>query len=77
MTTSEIDLLLGGSPCLCGAVDTWHHECYAGKSGQQIVKERSTVYARIRRALTVKRREIVKATIEAVKRQCGDNGEQR
>lgn len=72
MNIQEIDRMLDGTPCLCGAVDTWHQECYIDKTDQQIVREYSAVYARLRRAFQVQRRELVKATIAAVKRHYGD-----
>lgn len=73
MTNLEIDRLLGGTPCICGTVDTWHKECYQGKTHQQIVKAASAAYAKIRRALKAKRIELTKQAIEAV-RSYGDHG---
>lgn len=74
MTNFEIDRLLGGTPCICGAVDTWHQECYQGKTHQQIVKSASAAYAKIRAALKAQRATLTKQAIEAV-RSYGDSHE--
>jgi hypothetical protein len=36
MNRDEIDRLLGRTPCCCGDLETWHPECYAGKTTEQI-----------------------------------------
>lgn len=51
MTEWQIDRLLGQTPCLCGRVDTWHQECYAGKTEKQVEAAYRKVYEKIRRKL--------------------------
>lgn len=36
MTRFEVDKACGQTPCLCGDLETWHPECYAGKNDEQL-----------------------------------------
>lgn len=37
MTDHEVERALGYTPCVCGVLDgTWHPECYAGKTKEQL-----------------------------------------
>lgn len=44
MIRREIDKACGQTPCLCGTIDTWHPECYAGKDAKQIESMYKTAY---------------------------------
>lgn len=46
-----IDQALGQTPCLCGAVDTWHPSCYHGKSNEEIEAGYVKAYAKARKHL--------------------------
>lgn len=59
-----IDQALGQTPCLCGAIDTWHPGCYAGKSTEEIEAGYVKAYAQARKHL----REQAAAAAKAV---CG------
>jgi hypothetical protein len=58
MTEAEIDRALGGTPCVCGDLTTWHRECYACKTPEQIKAGYVRAYAKARRHLkTIRERE--------------------
>lgn len=39
---------LNGDPCVCGARDTWHGECYRGLTQQQIDDKLKKVWNKIK-----------------------------
>ena len=63
----DIDRLLGQSPCLCGATDTWHQQCFTGKTGEQINAEYDRVYAKLRRHFGKLRANARKAALAAMR----------
>lgn len=46
-----IDQALGQTPCVCGAVDTWHPGCYKGKTNEEIEAGYVKAYAKARKHL--------------------------
>ena len=56
MNELDIDRAVGGTPCLCGFVGSWHPRCYAGKSQAEIDTAYKQVYARLRVQLREKRK---------------------
>lgn len=51
MTNAEVERALGCTPCVCGALDTWHAQCYAGKSQDEIDAGYKRAFAKARRNL--------------------------
>jgi hypothetical protein len=51
VTRYEVDQALGCTPCVCGDLTTWHAECYAGKTSEQLEAAYKRVYAKARRYL--------------------------
>lgn len=56
MTRDEVDRALGGTPCICGDLKSWHPKCYAGKSPTQIQTARARVYSKARKFLARQRK---------------------
>lgn len=54
MTDLEVDLALGMTPCVCGDCETWHQECYRGKTQAEIDAAYKVAYKKAR--LFLKRR---------------------
>jgi hypothetical protein len=44
MTRFEVDKACCQTPCLCGDIETWHPECYEGKTKVQIEKSTEQSY---------------------------------
>jgi hypothetical protein len=44
LTRAMIDRLAQQTPCLCGSIDTWHRNCYAGKTPGQLRDARTESY---------------------------------
>ena len=65
MTEFEIDRLLGQTPCICGATNTWHGECYAGKTEEQITTAYRRVYAKLRAKFAKQRKDAVAAMLKS------------
>jgi hypothetical protein len=51
MNRTDVDRALGCSPCCCGDLETWHPECYAGKTTEQIAAAYARAYAIARREI--------------------------
>lgn len=52
MTDYEVEQRLGYTPCVCAKIDgTWHPECYAGKTREQIAAGYKRAFAAARRKL--------------------------
>ena len=51
MTQFEVDMALGQTPCLCGDCETWHPECFRGKSAEQVRAGYVGAYRKARRYL--------------------------
>jgi len=51
LTTERIRYVLdlNGDPCICGETITWHGECYANKTQDQIDAAYKRVWERLRR----------------------------
>jgi hypothetical protein len=62
----RIDRILQQTPCLCGNTETWHKDCYAGKSSDEIERAQDRVYARIQRDLRAIRRNTAAAEIRRI-----------
>lgn len=60
MKRHQVDMFFGGTPCLCGSVQTWHRECYAGKTRAQVEAAYKRVYRALRAYLgSLRRRELI------------------
>lgn len=60
MKERQIDEIFGQTPCLCGNVETWHPECYKGKSKAQVEASYKAVYLMLRAYLrSLRRKELV------------------
>jgi hypothetical protein len=46
-----LDEKIGQTPCLCGAIDTWHQSCYSGKTAEQIEAAYESAYKKARALL--------------------------
>lgn len=53
MTNYEIDQFYGQTPCVCGATDTWHVDCYKRRTKEQVAEAYRRVYAKLRRRMKV------------------------
>lgn len=51
LSDHDVERLVGQTPCLCGSVESWHPECYRGKTDAQIKAGYRTVFAKVRRHL--------------------------
>ncbi len=67
MTNAQIEERLGCTPCICGAVDTWHPRCYAGKSQKEIDAAYKSVFAKIRAGFTSDRRAALELALRSLK----------
>jgi hypothetical protein len=63
MTRAVVERLAQQTPCLCGDIDTWHRECYAGKSEEQIKAEYAAAFDKARRTLRARLQEQTRAAI--------------
>lgn len=54
MTRFEVDRACGQTPCLCGDIETWHPECFKGKSASQIKTDYDRAYRIARDKLKVR-----------------------
>ena len=63
-----VDQALGQTPCLCGAIDTWHPGCYAGKTNEQVEAGYVTAYAMARKALRERCTEKTASVISKARR---------
>ena len=67
----DVDRMLGGTPCVCGVIEagTWHPECYAGLSREQIAKGYDRAYRHARQYLRAqsaqKASDVLRAAREA------------
>lgn len=75
MTDVEIDLYYKQTPCLCGATDTWHQECFAGKSREQVHADYDRVYAQIRRKLAKERKATLRSALSPQPQNCSHTKE--
>ena len=58
MTDHEVERALGYTPCVCGRIDgTWHHECYRGKTPEEIKAGYKRAFANARAHLKLKRNQ--------------------
>ena len=48
LTDYKVEMLIGQTPCLCGDCETWHQDCYRGKSDEQIDAEYRIAYRKAR-----------------------------
>ena len=60
----RIDKALGQTPCICGAVDTWHPKCYHGKSDKEIEEGYEKAYSKARVFLRKQATEKAKTAIK-------------
>ena len=67
MRDHDIDRLLGQSPCLCGATDTWHQTCFSGKTREQIHADYDRVYAALKKHFGKMRAADRKAALKAMR----------
>lgn len=44
MTRFDVDRACGQTPCLCGDIETWHLECFAGKTATEVKAGYSRAY---------------------------------
>ena len=51
MTRYEIDRACNQTPCICGDIETWHKQCYAGKTTDEIKVGYDRAYRIARRKL--------------------------
>lgn len=64
MTEFEVDRYSGGTPCVCGAVGTWHQACYAGKTRNEIEAAYKRGYRKVRRRIKARAAAIVQWNLE-------------
>jgi hypothetical protein len=67
MTRDEVDRLAGQTPCLCGNIDTWHPECYRGKTAAQVQQARIDSYKIAEKKLLDRLASATTAAIENAK----------
>lgn len=67
MTRFQIDRLIGQTPCLCANIETWHLECFAGKSDAAIKKGYNRAYATVRRWIATQRITLAKSAIASAR----------
>lgn len=63
-----IDQALGQTPCVCGAIDTWHPHCYFGKTTEQIETGYEKAYATARKYLREQAQSRAKDAIDKAMR---------
>jgi hypothetical protein len=44
VTRTEVDRACGQTPCLCGDIESWHPDCFAGKAAEQVKAEYEFAY---------------------------------
>jgi hypothetical protein len=54
LTDADVDRLAKQTPCLCGDIESWHSECYRGKTDEQIQRGYKRAYNIARRTLQVR-----------------------
>lgn len=64
MTRQEVDRACGQTPCLCGDIDTWHPECFAGKTPRQIAEGYDKAYELARRNLRNRAQKTMRTLIQ-------------
>jgi len=69
MTRSEVDRACGQTPCLCGDIETWHPECYAGKTKTEISDGYNEAYSIARRKLRIRAAEATTLLIKSANAQ--------
>lgn len=63
----QIDRYFGQTPCLCGATNTWHLQCFTSKTKEQVHAAYDRVYAKLRKQLASER--------QAARNKCFDIGD--
>lgn len=66
MKREEVDRACGQTPCLCGAIDTWHPECFAGKSKSSVAAGYDKAYQIARRKLRSRAQETTRLLVGLV-----------
>jgi hypothetical protein len=69
VTDYEVERALVCTPCVCGDLASWHRECYAGKTQEQIAAGYARAFAKARRHLKKVRAGLVDAIAEPVRRK--------
>jgi hypothetical protein len=69
LSDSDVERMLGFTPCVCGDLETWHFGCYRGKTKEQIADGYKRAFRLARAEL---KRRLANTANSAITRASGD-----